>query len=240
VFGVVGSALSATHPLLHIVGGLITASAQVGQRSSARTPAERLLSVANAEFFAPRGLAARICTTSALKALVQRGERPSEKSAGKRAALSVGRFAKSAALHTGLGAHLLEVFSDKRQGHGPIGSSDHAATMSSSERRIAALAPHVLSASFDVPPPESPSSPNQAAQMSMKLQAWKAKREESRKADARRRLEEGDDRQLSELRRQSKLEEHQTKDLLWLVLMDAKLGKRTSPRICLDADRRAT
>jgi hypothetical protein len=76
--------------------------------------------------------------------------------------------------------------------------------------------------------------------MSMKLQAWKAKREEPRKADARRRLEEGDDRQLSELRRQSKLEEHQTKDLLWLVLMDAKLGKRASPRICLDADRRAT
>jgi hypothetical protein len=62
---------------------------------------------------------------------------------------------------------------------------------------------------------------------------------EQRSADARYQLQEGDDRQVAELRRQRRLEDHWTEDLLWLVLMDAKLGKRASSRICLDANRRA-
>jgi hypothetical protein len=102
------------HPLLELVGGVITAGAQVGQGSLSRAPADRVLHIANSEFFEPRGLSVRIRTTSELKALVKYGEQPSKQSKGKRVALGVGRMAKSYALHTGLGALVLDAFSEKR------------------------------------------------------------------------------------------------------------------------------
>jgi hypothetical protein len=248
IIGSVGSAVGAVHPLLELVGGVITAGAQVGQGSLSRAPVERVLHIANSEFFEPRGLSVRIRTMSELKALVKYGEQPSKQSTGKRVALGVGRMAKSYALHTGLGALVLDAFSKKRLRPVCCFSCSRSfsliitlqdnidsSALSSSERRLVALAPHVLPVLFDVPPPDNNSSYRKQAGMNSKMQAWK----EQRNADARHQLQEVDDRQLAELRRQRRLEDHRTKDFLWLVLMDAKLGKRASSRICLDADRRA-
>lgn len=135
-----------------------------------KTLTDKFLIRANEVYFAPRGLHVRLCKTPALRALAT--TTPIKK---KSTLSKVGKSAKTIGLHLPLTSLLINALS------APVPKVDPYSTTDASGRRVAAFQAEGLIAELDrnVPPPKKPEGMvDKMNELGVKVERWKAAREE--------------------------------------------------------------
>jgi hypothetical protein len=99
-----------------LAGTIITVGATAGNKVITKSLTDRLLQTSNEDYFKPRGLVVRICTTGALRQLVGISTKP-EPSKWKKAGKKAGNTVESIASHLPVAGlivrHAVDIFGHK-------------------------------------------------------------------------------------------------------------------------------
>ncbi|KAH8113843.1 hypothetical protein DFH11DRAFT_278873 [Phellopilus nigrolimitatus] len=169
-----------------LAGAGMQFGAQVGIKVLSKTLTDRYMRRANTEYFAPRGLRARICKTAAVRLLVGLDAPPSAmastSSKFKQHAKTAGEVAETVALHLPV---IRKVYNRLAP---PVPAVDPNAPGDMTSRRLSVLQGYVLPLSSNVPPPAPLEGLMQKASgLGMRLDSWKVNRTAA-SADRNRRL----------------------------------------------------
>ncbi|KAH8113832.1 hypothetical protein DFH11DRAFT_1704716 [Phellopilus nigrolimitatus] len=158
-----------------LAGAGMQVGAQVGIKVLSKTLTDRYMRRANVEYFAPRGLRARICKTAAVRQLVGLDAPPSATASTSskfmQHAKTAGGVAETVALHLPV---IRKVYNRLAP---PVPAVDPNAPGDMTSRRLSVLQGYVLPLSFDVPPPAPLEGfMEKASGLGMRLDSWKVNR----------------------------------------------------------------
>ncbi|KAG9000685.1 hypothetical protein FRB94_005233 [Tulasnella sp. JGI-2019a] len=129
-----------------LAGPLIQVGAQVGAHVLSKGLTDRYLRIANDNFFAPRGLRARLCKTAAMRQII--GLDPTQAS-GNETLKTIGNMAERLGLRLPIIRRAIVMLH-------PVPTIDTSGDTDVTQRRVQALQGRVLPLDYDMPPPVTP------------------------------------------------------------------------------------